>query len=410
MGLVGACCCCGCWLSFVWLFLSLGSAAALFNITTLLENHPEFQRCNDLLTTTNVAKEINNRTSLTILVPPNSILENFLASYGAHLPLVEIQYVMQYHVLLEYMDWGRLRQASDSGMLVTTLYQTTGKASKNFGYVNITSDKKKGQISIRALDPYGPRATVTKLVKALPYTISVFSIDSLLLPYGFGFSSSSESNTVAVNVTAELIDAKNFNFFASMIVASGFTSELDSDQAGAGITLFAPTDDAFSALPPDTLQSLTAENKGVVLRFHVLHSYYPLGSLESIVNPVQPTLATESIGAGRYTLNITRANGSVIVDTGVVQASITQTVYDQKPLAIFGVSKVLLPQELFGKHEQNPPTQTPIRSPSPQGIPGIPFNSNWFLAIAMYYYRYSNVVYFCRRFLEFLPTPTCSWQ
>jgi hypothetical protein len=79
-----------------------------------------------------------------------------------------------------------------------------------------------------------------------------------------------------------------------------------------------------------------------VLRFHVLHSYYPLGSLESIVNPVQPTLATEHTEAGHFTLNITRVNGSIAIDTGIVQASITRTVFDQNPVAVFAVSKVLL--------------------------------------------------------------------
>ena len=67
------------------------------------------------------------------------------------------------------------------------------------------------------------------------------------------------------------------------------------------------------------------------------------------MNPLQPTLATEAMGAGTYTLNITRVNGSVAVGTGIVQASITQTVFDQKPLAIFAVPKVLLPREIFGK-------------------------------------------------------------
>ncbi|EPS61843.1 fasciclin-like arabinogalactan protein 9, partial [Genlisea aurea] len=76
-----------------------------------------------------------------------------------------------------------------------------------------------------------------------------------------------------------------------------------------------------------------------------LHSYYPLGSLQSIVNPVQPTLATEQNGAGSFTLNISRVNGSVGINTGVVQAIVTQTVLDQNPVAIFGVSKVLLPRE-----------------------------------------------------------------
>lgn len=119
---------------------------------------------------------------------------------------------------------------------------------------------------------------------------------------------------------------------------------------GAGITLFVPTDEAFANLPPAVeLPALSAEKKALVLKFHVLHSYYPLGSLESIVNPVQPTLATEDNGAGSFTLNIRRVNGSVAINTGIVQAVITQTVFDQNPVAIFGVSRVLLPREVFGK-------------------------------------------------------------
>lgn len=83
----------------------------------------------------------------------------------------------------------------------------------------------------------------------------------------------------------------------------------------------------------------------------MLHSYYPLGSLESVVNPCQPTLATEAMGAASFTLNISRVNGSVVaINTGIVQASITQTVFDQNPVAIFGISKVLLPREIFGKN------------------------------------------------------------
>ena len=65
----------------------------------------------------------------------------------------------------------------------------------------------------------------------------------------------------------------------------------------------------------------------VVRKYHVLHSYYPLGSLDSIMNALQPTLAIEAIGAGAYTLNIIRVNGSVAVGIGIVQDSIMQTVF-----------------------------------------------------------------------------------
>lgn len=186
---------------------------------------------------------------------------------------------------------------------------------------------------------------------------------------------------LGLNITKALIDGHNFNVAASMLSASGVVEEFEADEGGAGITLFVPTDLAFADLPNNVkLQSLPADKKAVVLKFHVLHSYYPLGSLESIVNPVQPTLATEDRGAGRFTLNISRVNGSVAIDTGLVQASVTQTVFDQNPLAIFGVSKVLLPREIFGKepsvttkpgNEVTGSSQPPDVPPSPENSPGL---------------------------------------
>ncbi|RLM74553.1 fasciclin-like arabinogalactan protein 4 [Panicum miliaceum] len=112
----------------------------------------------------------------------------------------------------------------------------------------------------------------------------------------------------AVKITRVLTDARAFNVAASMLEASGVAGEFEADERGAGITVFALTDDAFAGLPVgDRLQSLPADRKAVVLRFHVLHSYYPLGSLDSIVNPVQPTLATGFSNAGHFTLNIIHA-------------------------------------------------------------------------------------------------------
>ena len=110
----------------------------------------------------------------------------------------------------------------------------------------------------------------------------------------------------------------------------------------------------------------------VYLKYHVLHSYYPLGFLDSIVNALELTLATKSMGAGTYTLNITRVNGSVAVGTGIVQDSITQTFFYQKPLAIFAVPKVILPQKMFGKQSlvQSPNKYLSLRvlfpSPTPK--------------------------------------------
>uniref|UniRef100_A0A0A9ET55 FAS1 domain-containing protein n=1 Tax=Arundo donax TaxID=35708 RepID=A0A0A9ET55_ARUDO len=322
-------------------------AAAAVNVTGVLAAFPDLADFARLLASSPVATELAGRASLTLLAVPNGNLPQspsaFAAASGA-----DLADVLRYHVLLEYLAPADLRRLPASGKLVTTLFQTTGRAPADLGAVNVTTAGSSLAV-VRSPAPFpGSNATVLGAITAVPYNLSVLAVDGLIVPSGFDLAASESRPPAAVNITRILADARAFNVAASMLEASGVAGEFEADERGAGITVFAPTDDAFAGLPAgDRLQSLPADRKAVVLRFHVLHSYYPLGSLESIVNPLQPTLATEFSNAGRFTLNITRANGSVAIDTGVVQATITRTVFDQNPVAVFAVSKVLLPKEMF---------------------------------------------------------------
>ncbi|XP_073023668.1 fasciclin-like arabinogalactan protein 4 [Primulina eburnea] len=330
-----------------FLFLLLLSTCPLsvfpFNITHLLSPFPDLSDFTSLLSSTAVAADLADRSSLTLLVVPNSHLRSSVRPSSATLADV-----LRYHVLLEYLFWSDLRRLPYNGRLVTTLFQTTGRATSNSGSVNITFDAHSGDVTVHSETS---NATILSLIETIPYNVSIFSLSSLLVPYNLDLMASETRPTLGLNITKALIDGHNFNVAASMLTASGVVTEFEADEGGAGITLFVPTDEGFADLPSSVrFQSLPADKKAMVLRFHVLHSYYPLGSLESIVNPVQPTLATEQKGAGSFTLNISRVNGSVGIDTGIVQASITQTVFDQNPVAIFGVSRVLLPREYFGRN------------------------------------------------------------
>ncbi|CAL4893935.1 unnamed protein product [Urochloa decumbens] len=330
-------------------------AAVPVNVTGVLSAFPDLAVFTRLLGSSPVLAELAGRSSLTLLAVPNGNLPRspsaFAAASGA-----DLADVLRYHVLLEYLSPADLRRLPASGKLVTTLFQTTGRAPADLGAVNVTAAAPTRLAVVRSPSPSpaSSNATVLGAVTAVPYNLSVLAVDGLIVPSGFDLAASETrpSPAAGVNITRILADARAFNVAASMLEASGVAGEFEADERGAGITVFAPTDDAFAGLPAgDRLQSLPADRKAVVLRFHVLHSYYPLGSLESIVNPVQPTLATEFSNAGRFTLNITRANGSVAIDTGVVQATITRTVFDQNPVAVFAVSKVLLPKEMFTRTE-----------------------------------------------------------
>ncbi|XP_047311373.1 fasciclin-like arabinogalactan protein 4 [Impatiens glandulifera] len=362
---------------FIILFLfstnsiSILTTTAAINITDLLSPFPHLSEFNNLLSSTSVAADLASRSSITILAVPNAYLRspNFtrLTSSSA----TNLADVVRYHVLLQYLSWPDLNRIPPSGKLVTTLYQTTGRATNNFGSVNITHDDSAVGFSVRspALSP--SNASILSLVVSQPYNFSIFTINSVLVPSGFDLMET-ELRPLGINITDELIEAHDFNVAASLLAASGLELELERNEGGAGITMFIPTDEAFSDLPVSAnFQSLAADKKEVVLKFHVLHSYYTLGSLQSIVNPVQPTLATEFMGAGTFTLNISRINGSVAINSGLIQATVTRTVFDQNPLAIFGVSNVLLPREIFGK---NPVDTKPVGDGSWDAVSP---ESNW---------------------------------
>ncbi|TKY72644.1 Fasciclin arabinogalactan protein 4 [Spatholobus suberectus] len=365
---------------FCLLLLTPPRASLALNLTALLSTAPDLSQFAALLASaTPLAEDLSDRSSLSLLAVPNAYLsaDDHLARH--RLSPAALADVLRYHVLLQFLSWSDLRALPPTGKLVTTLLQTTGRATDNFGSVNITRDPQSGAVSIRSPAPYSPsNATVLSLVKTLPYNVTIFAVNSLLMPYGLDLMASETRPNFALNITKALIDGHNFNVAASLLAASGVVQEFEADEGGAGITLLVPVDDAFADLPPSVaLQSLPADKKAVVLKFHVLHSYYPLGSLESVVNPFQPTLATEAMGAGSFTLNISRVNGSVAINTGIIQASITQTVFDQNPVAIFGVSKVLLPREIFGRNpivsakpvEGAPPPDADALSP--ENSPGL---------------------------------------
>ncbi|KAJ6746279.1 FASCICLIN-LIKE ARABINOGALACTAN PROTEIN 4 [Salix koriyanagi] len=338
---------------FLLLLLSTTPILAITNITALLSSFPDFSSFTSLLASTpSITSDLSNRSALTLLVIPNSYLSSSLDLTRRLSPSSRTD-LLRYHILLQYLSSSDLHHLPPAGALITTLFQTTGRASANFGSVNITRNPVTNAITISSPSPFSSsNATVLSLIKTLPYNVSIISVNSLLVPYGFDLMASETRPPLGLNITKALLDGHNFFVAASLLSASGVVQEFEADEGGAGITLFVPTDSAFADLSENdvSLQSLPADKKADVLKFHVLHSYYPLGSLESIVNPVQPTLATEDMGAGSFTLNISRANGSVAIDSGIVLASVTQTVFDQNPVAIFGVSKVLLPKEIFGSN------------------------------------------------------------
>ncbi|OWM64335.1 fasciclin-like arabinogalactan protein 9 [Punica granatum] len=131
-------------------------------------------------------------------------------------------------------------------------------------------------------------------------------------------------------------------------VAKQIENQLNT--SSEGLTVFAPTDNAFNNLKSGTLNDLSTEKQVQLLLYHVLPKYYTLQSLVTVSNPVRTQ--------ANYGLNFTgQANtNQVNVSSGLVNTQVNNALYQQMPLAVYQVDKVLLPAELF---EASAPSNSP---------------------------------------------------
>ncbi|KAA8524872.1 hypothetical protein F0562_011295 [Nyssa sinensis] len=277
------------------------------NITRILAEHPEFSTFNHYLTVTHLAAEINRRQTITVCAIDNAAMSDLLSK---HLSIYTIKNVLSLHVFADYFGAKKLHQITDGSTLTATMFQATGNAPGTSGYVNIT-DLKGGKVGFASEDNNGKIDSVyVKSVKEIPYNISIIQISKVLT------SAEAEAPTAgpgAMNLTT-LMSKQGCKAFNDLLTGSDaektFTENLDG-----GLTVLCPSDDAIKAFMPN--QS----------------------------NGLMNTLATD--GANKYDFTVQNDGEDVTLKTKIVTATITGTIVDEDPLAVYKIDKVLLPKELF---------------------------------------------------------------
>lgn len=160
-------------------FLLLHSPAAGHNITVILEDFPDFSTFNSFLTRSTVANEINRRQTITVLVVDNSA-----AGALSSLDDDTLKSVLSIHVILDYYDKEKIHSLRRHSTFFTTLYQTTGVAENNMGFLNFTH-LPDGRLAFGSGVHGAPlSATYVKQVAAKPYNISVLQISAVVVPAG----------------------------------------------------------------------------------------------------------------------------------------------------------------------------------------------------------------------------------
>ncbi|OVA11101.1 FAS1 domain [Macleaya cordata] len=181
-----------------------------------------------------------------------------------------------------------------------------------------------------------------------------------------------------INLTAILEKGGQFTTLIRLLTATQIGSQITNqlNSSDQGMTLFAPTDNAFNSLKPGTLNGLTTQEQVELVLYHVLPKYYSLVMFQTVSNPVR-TQATGQDG-GAFGLNFTSAANQVNVSTGMVEVQLNNALRQEFPLAVYEVEKVLLPLDLFGAKPpaSPPPPPSSATKKSPPSSAGGPSSSS----------------------------------
>lgn len=146
----------------------------------------------------------------------------------------------------------------------------------------------------------------------------IHAIDAVLLPEGYRDA----------NIIDQAIELGNFTTLASAVDQVGLTTTL---KYKGDFTVFAPTDDAFAALPDGLLASLTNEQITEILTYHVLPG-------EIFSNQLSAEQEVESLSGGG--VFVTANNGGVFVNGS---ASVVAADVDVSNGVIHAIDEVILP-------------------------------------------------------------------
>ncbi|KAB2606694.1 fasciclin-like arabinogalactan protein 12 [Pyrus ussuriensis x Pyrus communis] len=152
--------------------------------------------------------------------------------------------------------------------------------------------------------------------------------------------------------------AGGFNILIRLLKSTQIDSQLYSqlNNSNSELTLLAPPDSAFSNLKTGSLNSLTDSQKVELLQYHLIPDFLTTQNFQTLSNPV----STQAGDAFEYPLNITTSGNAVNISTGLVNTSISGTVYSDGQLAVYQVDSVLQPYGIFA-----PKTPPPSLAPAP---------------------------------------------
>lgn len=167
--------------SMIPLFCSLliVSAGALDILQILKSDSNDYSTFAKLLTDTKLVDEINSRQTITVLA-----LNNGAVGAITSLPSNLQKEVLSLHVILDYYDPVKLDALKQKTVLLTTLFQSSGQATGQMGFLNYTELPNEKQVFGSAVPGAPLDSNLIGVVAARPYNISVLQVSKAIIPPG----------------------------------------------------------------------------------------------------------------------------------------------------------------------------------------------------------------------------------
>ncbi|XP_057506599.1 fasciclin-like arabinogalactan protein 9 [Actinidia eriantha] len=172
-----------------------------------------------------------------------------------------------------------------------------------------------------------------------------------------------------INITAILEKGGQYATLIHLINYSQMGDQINNqlNNSHDGMTIFAPTDNAFTNLPAGTLNTLnTMQQQVQLILYHVAPKYYSRVDLLTVSNPIRTQASShEGIFWGLY---FSGEGNQINVSTEVVETQINNALRQETPLAVYQVDKVLIPKEFTE-------AKLPWVSPPPPNTTSTGFNT-----------------------------------
>ncbi|XP_052173377.1 fasciclin-like arabinogalactan protein 12 [Diospyros lotus] len=161
------------------------------------------------------------------------------------------------------------------------------------------------------------------------------------------------------NITAILEKAGHFSKLIRLLKHTQMDDRIykELNNTEEGLTVFAPNDKAFTDVEKRRLIKSFSELQRIqLLQYHVVPTLIPFSEFQTLGNPVNTEAGSNT--DDQFPLNVTTSEDQVNVTTGVVNTTVSSTVYIDDKLAVYEVDKVLLPLHFF------PATSAPAPAPA----------------------------------------------